>query len=323
MSACREGVLGALDEVESQLGELPELARARVRARAGGAAALAVLGRRGVGKSSLLNALSPREVAAVGHVVDTTRAASAHEIDGVRGLLWVDGPGLRGALEAVSPEAALAPWDPFATLVVVGATEVETGREDLRRAAAYLHARPKRLRRCVIVVNRVDELDPVDDYAPPFRSPRKGIHIAEACARARRALAREGVDAVEVVPVSSVLVREGDAVTFDGRWNLEALRAVLRSLADADAAAQGGRALGRELASIALRYAESRRELSTTPTAPERALVCALLGEEPAPGALARRVFGERGAWVRAVASAARRAGVDALRQRGVQRAGA
>lgn len=311
MSAGPEGLLRALDEVESVVDDVSELGRARARVRAGGAAALAVLGRRGVGKSSLLNALAHREVAAVGHVVDTTRVASAHEIDGVRGLLWVDAPGLRGALEAVSPEEALAPWDPFATLVVVGATEVETGGDDVRRAADFLRARPKPLRRCVIVVNRVDELDPVDDFAPPFRSPRKGIHIAEACARARRSLAREGVDAVEVVPVSSVVVRDGDAVRFDGRWNLDALRAALRSLVDADAAAQGARALGRELSSVALHYARSLRGSTAPPTGPERARMRALLGAEPSPGPIARRIFGERGAWAREAASMARR-GVDA-----------
>lgn len=310
MSAGPEGLLRALDEVETHLGDAPDLARARARVRAGGAAALAVLGRRGVGKSSLLNALAHREVAAVGHVVDTTRVASAHEIDGVRALLWVDAPGLRGALERVSAEEALAPWDPFATLVVVGATEVETGGDDMRRAAAFVRARPKSSRRCVIVVNRVDELDPVDDYAPPFRSPRKGIHIADACARARRSLAREGVDAVEVVPVSSVVVRDGDAVTFDGRWNLDALRDALRSLASEGAAEQGAAALGRELSAVALRYSLSLRGSATPPTGPERARLRALLGAEPSPGPIARRLFGERGAWAREAASMARR-GVD------------
>lgn len=302
------GRLTALATLEAVLGPRPEIARLRSRAESPGAVPLAVMGRRGAGKSSLLNALCGDARAEVGHVKDTTRTATAWAVPRLPEALWIDAPGLRGG-EGHAVESALAPWDPGATLLVVGATEVETGADDLARVAGFVRARPRGCGGVVVAVNRVDELDPVDVTDPPFRHPRKSLHIAEACARARRSLARVGVDAWEVVPVSALMVWSGATLTHDGRWNLDALAAALRGCLAGAPRGHAARGARRDL--LALLEGLARDPAPRAAEDPEavRAAVEVLLGSAvPAPGWAARRVFGAAGAWRRAALRAAREA---------------
>lgn len=293
------GRLAALATLEGLLGPRPEIARLRARAGAPAAVPLAVVGRRGAGKSSLLNALLGAAQAEVGHVRDTTRVATPWAVPRLPEALWIDAPGLRGgAGHAV--EAALAPWDPGATLLVVGATEVETGADDLARVARFLRSRPRGCDGVVVAVNRVDELDPVDVTEPPFRHPRKSLHIAEACARARRSLARVGVEAREVVAVSALMVWSGGALAHDGRWNLDALVTALRACLAAVPEGHAARGWSSDLA--ALLSGELRGD-----DAGLRGAVEVLLGRAvPDPGWAARRVWGREGAWLRAARRAQR-----------------
>lgn len=287
------GRLAALATLEGVMGPRPEITRLRARAEGPGAVPLAVMGRRGAGKSSLLNALLGAERAEVGHVRDTTRSATAWAVPSLPEALWIDAPGLRGA-DGHAVESALAPWDPGATLLVVGATEVETGADDLARVARFVHARPRGCGAVVVAVNRVDELDPVDVAEPPFRHARKSLHIAEACARARRSLARVGIDAWEVVPVSALMVWAGGALAHDGRWNLDALVAAVRSCLAAVPEGHAARGWSRDLTALLA------GELAGGDAA-VRGAVEALMGRAvPEPGWAARRLWGGEGAWRRA-----------------------
>jgi predicted GTPase len=300
------GRLAALATLEGVLGPRAEIARLRARAEAPGAVPLAVMGRRGAGKSSVLNALCGAERAAVGHVRDTTREASAWAVPRLPEVLWIDAPGLRGAA-GHAVEAALTPWDPGATLLVVGATEVETGAEDLARVVRFVRARPRGCEGVVVAVNRVDELDPVDVTDPPFRHPRKSLHIAEACARARRSLARVGVDASEVVPVSALMVWSGGVLAHDGRWNLDALVAALRSCVAAVPEDHAARGWSADLSSLLEGIARGRAPLHAGDEAAMRAAVEVLLGRAvPETGWVARRLWGREGAWLRAAQRAQR-----------------
>ena len=300
------GRLAALATLEGLLGPRPEIARLRARAEAPGAVPLAVMGRRGAGKSSVLNALCGAERAAVGHVRDTTREATAWAVPRLPGVLWIDAPGLRGA-SGHAVEAALAPWDPGATLLVVGATEVETGAEDLARVVRFVRARPRGCGAVVVAVNRVDELDPVDVTDPPFRHPRKSLHIAEACARARRSLARVGVDAWEVVPVSALMVWSEGALAHDGRWNLDALVAALRACVAAVPSGHAAQGRSGDLAALLEELGRDPASLAAGDGAVVRGAVEVLLGcAVPSPGWAATRLWGREGAWLRAARRAQR-----------------
>lgn len=275
--------------------------RLRARALAGGedARVLAVLGRRGAGKSSLLNALCDQTVAAVGHVHDTTERAQGHRVAGLPSVVWVDAPGLRGAAGR-DAGAMLEAWSPVATLVVLAAAEAATSDADLLRVASFLRRRPRGARGCVVAVTKVDELDPADIATPPFRHPKKSLHIAQACAFAKRGLARQGVHPVEVVPVCALQVVEEGAVVHDARWNLDALRRALSAMVSAvpDALASASyRRDARALLGAFVRVFEAQRRALS---AEERDAVTAIVGVEvAAPGALSRAVLGDEAAWLR------------------------
>lgn len=269
MSARRAELLAATAAIARAAGEgalraLAERVRARVEARA--PSAVAVLGRRGVGKSSLVEALT----ASSGR--GGSAGVVARAVPTTPGLALLDAPGFRGgdrSWPALAQE--LLAWAPVATLFVVSATEVDALRDDIALIARFLRALPAARRRCVAVVNKVDELDPVDDHAPPFRHPRKGFHIAEASARARMNLARGGVDVEEVVPVSALVVRDGGRVLHDGRWNVERVADALRRVAvetppheGVDALREDVRALARAWAAHAGRLSGAERAAATT-----------------------------------------------------------
>lgn len=250
MSDRRAEVLAAVGAMERAATDeaLRALAR-RVRARieSDASVAVAVIGRRGAGKTSLVDALVRATSAASGA---TVRARSAPSL----GVILLDAPGFRGR-EAAWPEIAseLRAWTPAATLFVCSATEVDALGDDLVLLSDFLRAQPAP-RRCVVAVNKVDELDPVDVHLPPFLHPRKGFHIAEACARARMNLSRRGVTCIDVVPVSALVVRDGGRVLHDGRWNVDRVGDALRSVA-AECGALGRLALRADVRALARSWA--------------------------------------------------------------------
>jgi hypothetical protein len=159
----------------------------------------------------------------------------------------------------------------------------------------------------VVAVNRVDELDPVDVTDPPFRHPRKSLHIAEACARARRSLARVGVDAWEVVPVSALMVWSEGALAHDGRWNLDALVAALRACVAAVPSGHAAQGRSGDLAALLEELGRDPASLAAGDGAVVRGAVEVLLGcAVPSPGWAATRLWGREGAWLRAARRAQR-----------------
>ena len=306
MSDRRDRFLAAASHAAARVGVAPIAARIRARVDARGGPAVAVIGRRGAGKSSVLNALDDTLRATVGHVRDETAAVSAHPLAFGGGFVCLDAPGLRGARGGWSEvRRALVDWSPALTLFVVGATEVDTSADDVALLADLLGALPRQRRGCVAVVNRVDEVDPVDDSAPPFRHPRKGFHIAEACARARRALARGGVEALDVIAMSALVVRRGGVIEYDGRWNVDALRAALVAQLASTPRVWGLDALATDVGALAARYAAS----GSDPRDVREGCLGALLGRPPrAASRGARWLLGDEEARARSLWALARSA---------------
>lgn len=305
MSARRAELLAAADAIARAVTSGPVHDRAvRVRARveAGGAAAVAVLGRRSVGKSSLVDALcAPLRRGATALVV-------ARRVAEVPSLLLLDAQGFRGADGAwPARAAALLAWAPVATVFVVSATEVDALDDDIALLRRFLHGLHAARRRCVVVMNKVDELDPVDDHAPPFRHPRKGFHIAEASARARMNLARRGVEVDDVVPASALVVRDGARVLHDGRWNLARVVDALRAVANDTPPSAGLDALRAEVSALAHAWAaHARAEYQGAERAAAMTVLARLVGRAP-----------EAAGWARALGAAVE----DAAAMRGLARA--
>lgn len=199
---------------------------------------LALMGRRGSGKSSLVNAIVGRYVAKVGDVRPETGTCVWYQAENDRGAL--DILDTRGLGEAFRPEsssyatpqeeimAALRQSCPDAILVLCKAKEVG-GRldedlcevQELRTQIQKLHGY---LAPLIGVVTQVDELAPAGDRTPPFQTEAKAENI-----RTATALLQEKLQALapgtEVIAVSAAIDWSEDAqqIEYDGRWQIDVL----------------------------------------------------------------------------------------------------
>ena len=263
-----DDLVRGLDDVEELLKRIPGAKRAvdelhdlRTLLVGRRAPRVAVLGRRGSGKSTLGNALLGAEVLATGAVEDTTRTAAWVDLtvhgDAVR---WLDTPGLRAGGRPgrrAEVEAVLRAERPDVLVWTFKATQVDAGvDEDLAELVAVRASVPVAGAAVpvVVVVTKVDELAPAGRRAPPFDDAGHRARIDAAVEALRGHLARALGEAPPVVPVCAWQRFDGGVRTADWRWNVERLAAevhgALPLVAQLSAARvfERGKALRRRLA---------------------------------------------------------------------------
>jgi predicted GTPase/uncharacterized protein (DUF697 family) len=192
---------------------------------------VAVLGRRGSGKSSLANALLGRALLPVGAVEDTTAAPAWIDL-AVQGrtVRWLDTPGLRAGgrpTRREEVERALRAERPDVLLWLFKASQVDSGVDEdlaelvaLRAAASGVGA----VVPVVVVMTKVDELPPTERRAPPYDADPEKRAAIERAAFALRGHAQRVVGAeLPVVALCTWQRFADDAVVTDWRWNLDAL----------------------------------------------------------------------------------------------------
>lgn len=198
---------------------------------------LMFLGRRGAGKSSLVNALCGEPVATIGSVLSETGRPSWYTARTHKGdlrLLDTRGIGDRTRPEASNFQhaldeirAALTEDWPDAILFLCKAKDVDSHiAEDLaniREVRRFLLEKHRYDAPVVAIVTQVDELDP-KRVEPPYDNPVKQENIRTAVATLDDALSELGIGLAKVIPVSAYA--EFDAAgkrIYDNYWNIDVL----------------------------------------------------------------------------------------------------
>lgn len=195
-----------------------------------------ILGRRGAGKSSLVNAIFGTKVAAVGAVVSETGKPSWHYFDSPSGSLHV--LDTRGLGDLTKPESAnfenalddiqsaVDETMPDAILFLCKAKEVDARiAEDIQSVShirAYIQEKHDYSIPVVAAVTQVDELDPKRED-PPYQSSDKQKNIFDAVAAISKALYDADIPLAKTVPVSAYAEYDGDNRTYENYWNIDVL----------------------------------------------------------------------------------------------------
>jgi predicted GTPase len=251
----------SIDDVEELLKRIPgakklvaEVQDLRALLVARRAPRIAVLGRRGVGKSSLANAMLGAEIARVDAVQDATQQAGWYDLqsDG-HSLRWLDTPGLRAGAEPSRRELvtkALRDERPDVVLLMVRATQVDAGIDEdlaeIKAVLAALHGERLTPPPVIAVITRVDELEGTRDKTPPFDADNtRRENIAAAVSVLREHLSREKIEVKDVVPIATFQrFKDGVRVT-DWRWNLDTLALAIFEVIPKNAQVETARAIER------------------------------------------------------------------------------
>lgn len=215
--------------------ELDQLKAFTVDARP---ARIAIVGRRGAGKSSLINAIFSEKRAEIGDVKARTGSGEWHtyrsesgdlEILDTRGLGETDDPEELFFKETAIEEVKVSIKErcPDVILFLAKAKEVSARIDEdlvqlleLRKAIETHHQYQVPI---IGVVTQVDELSPKSVDTPPFDHPIKQENITESLDVLATKLRDTVSVPVTVIPICSYLEFENNEIIFDIRWNIDVL----------------------------------------------------------------------------------------------------
>ena len=202
-------------------------------------ARLMIIGRRGAGKSSLINEIFCERVADTGAVLSKTGRSQYYAYQSSRGKL--DILDTRGLGDRTKPEtanfqnaiddikASIETDYPDAILFLCRAKDVDSNIDvDIKNVLeihSHIANKHKFNAPVVGVITSVDELDP-KRIEPPYDDQRKRTNIDTAVKAVENALVSAGLDLIKVIPTSAYAEYDEvdkNKVAYQNYWNIDAL----------------------------------------------------------------------------------------------------
>lgn len=201
-------------------------------------ARIAIVGRRGAGKSSLINAIFGEERAEVGHTKSQTGRGKWYAFENELG--GIDILDTRGLGEASRPEEAVQTATPLeeikkaveekcpdVILFLSKAKEVDARLDEDLQQLQQLREMIKEVHHYDIpvvgIVTQVDELAPLSVTEPPFDHPEKQANIEETVTILRERISDYISKPVKVIPVAAYMEFAHGELVYDRRWNIDGL----------------------------------------------------------------------------------------------------
>ena len=195
-----------------------------------------IIGRRGAGKSSLLNAIFNEKMTSVGSVTSETGIAKWYTFKTSRGVIEL--LDTRGLGDCTRPEsatiqsaindiyAAVDEVAPDAILFLCKAKEVDAricdDLKNVKTIISHIKTRYHYQPPVVGVVTQVDELDPLSDFSPPYHKKLENITLAVRTLSC--AFKSEGIDLLNIFPTSSYAEYDINCKpSFSKLWNINKL----------------------------------------------------------------------------------------------------
>lgn len=193
-----------------------------------------ILGRRGAGKSSLINALFKEKVAAVGSVLSETGKAKWHTFENSKGAINIlDTRGLGDRTKPESANFAKAIEDiksevrgtcPDAILFLCKAKEVDAhvnkDVENVHTIRKFISDSHGYEIPVAALLTQVDELDP-KRVEPPYENSQKQENIHKAVRALQDAFNASNMDLMKIIPISAYAEYENGNRTYDNYWNVD------------------------------------------------------------------------------------------------------
>lgn len=201
-------------------------------------ARMAIVGRRGAGKSSLINAIFGELKADIGDYKSQTgegqwylfeNESGAIDILDTRGLGESHAPEEKSAANTALEEVKQSITDkcPDVLLFLCKAKEAGARLDDdiaqliqLKQEVYKTHAYEVPV---VGIVTQVDEMAPMSNSEPPFDHPKKQENISAAVDLLEEKLTEQMTAPVKVIPTSAYLEYEAGELVYDRRYNIDVL----------------------------------------------------------------------------------------------------